>query len=253
MADERRVLCEVSGAVATLTINRPDKLNALDGATIRELAEAADRVAVDPAIRAVIVTGAGEKSFVAGADIAEMQAMTEAEALDFSERGQRCVATFERMSKASIAAVNGFALGGGTELALACDVIYASENARFGQPEVNLGVIPGFGGSQRLALRVGWGKANELMFSGDVITAPEALRIGLCEAVFPLAELRSRAMALAEKIAKKGPLAVAAVKRVRGQGLEAEARAFATLFGTADQKEGMTAFLAKRAAVFKGS
>ena len=249
---EQVIQREVAGAVATVTIHRPEKLNALDAATVRALHEALDAVAIDPAIRAVVVTGSGDKAFVAGADIAAMRGMSPAEALAFAEAGQRCLDLLERMPKATIAAVNGFALGGGCELALACDVVLASENARFGQPEVNLGVIPGFGGTQRLERRVGWGKANELLFTGDAVKADEALRLGLCEAVLPLADLRAAARAMADKIASKGPLAIAAVKRVRGQGLAAEAQAFAALFESADQREGMTAFLEKRAAKFQG-
>lgn len=246
------ILCDVAGAVATITINRPDKLNALDAATVRALHEALDRVAIDPSVRAVVLTGAGDKAFVAGADIAAMRGMTRAEAQAFADVGQGCFDLVERMPKPTIAAVNGFALGGGCELALACDVVLAADNARFGQPEVNLGVLPGFGGTQRLERRVGWGKANELLFTGDAVKADEALRIGLCEAVLPLAEVRPAARAMAEKIASKGPLAIAAIKRVRHKGLAAEAEAFAACFDTADQREGMTAFLEKRAAKFEG-
>jgi enoyl-CoA hydratase len=246
------ILCDVAGPVATITINRPEKLNALDAATVRALHEALDRVAIDPGVRAVVVTGAGDKAFVAGADIAAMRGMTRAEAQAFAEAGQGCFGLVERMPKPTIAAVNGFALGGGCELALACDVVLAADNARFGQPEVNLGVLPGFGGTQRLERRVGWGKANELLFTGDAVKADEALRIGLCEAVLPLAEVRGAARAMAEKIASKGPLAIAAIKRVRRKGLAAEAEAFAACFDTADQREGMTAFLEKRAAKFEG-
>jgi len=249
---EATIQCDVSGAVATVTVNRPEKLNALDAATVRALHEALDRVAIDPAVRAVIVTGAGDKAFVAGADIASMRGMTRAEAQAFAEAGQRCLDLLERMPKATIAAVNGFALGGGCEILLACDVVIASDRARMGQPEVNLGVIPGFGGTQRLERRVGWGKANELLFTGDAVKADEALRIGLCDTVVPAAELSATARQLADRIAGKGPLAIAAIKRVRGEGLAAEAAAFASLFDTADQKEGMGAFLEKRPAKFSG-
>ncbi len=252
MSDLTTITCDVAGPVATITVNRPEKLNALDAATIRALHEALDRVAIDPAVRAVVLTGAGDKAFVAGADIAAMRGMSGAEAQTFAEAGQRCLDLLERMPKATIAAVNGFALGGGCEIALACDVVVASENARFGQPEVNLGVIPGFGGTQRLERRVGWGKANELLFTGDAVKADEALRIGLCEAVAPLAEVRGLARTMAEKVAAKGPLAIAAIKRVRGKGLAAEAQAFAALFESADQREGMGAFLEKRPAKFEG-
>ena len=246
------ILTEVTGSVATVTINRPEKLNALDAPTVRALHAALDRVALDPAIRAVVVTGAGDKAFVAGADIAAMRNMSRAEAQAFAEAGQRCLDLLERMPKATIAAVNGFALGGGCEILLACDVALCSDRARIGQPEVNLGVIPGFGGTQRLARRVGWGKANELLFTGDAVKADEALRIGLCEAVLPAAELAGAADKLAERIASRGPLAIAAIKRVRGEGLAAEAQAFAALFDSADQREGMGAFVEKRVAKFEG-
>jgi enoyl-CoA hydratase len=208
------------------------------------------------------VTGAGGKAFVAGADIAEMVEMPPDKAQTFSERGGSLGTAIETSSKPWIAAVNGFALGGGCELALACDFIYATDNAKFGQPEVKLGVIPGFGGTQRLARRVGVAKAKELCMTGDTIDAAEALRIGLCDAVFPGGELMAKVKAVAARIAANGPLAVAEVKRLVHVGqsmtleasLAAEQKAFGQLFATADQREGMSAFLAKpkRTAAFKG-
>ena len=209
----------------------------------------------------MLVTGAGEKAFVAGADIAEMQDLTPPQAQAFAEMGGALGSSIETSAHAWIAAVNGFALGGGCELALACDFIYASETAKFGQPEVKLGVIPGFGGTQRLARRVGIGRARELCYTGDLIAADEAARIGLVNAVAPYAELMGKVRAVAEKIAQKGPLAVAQCKRVMLRGAdvplpvaaELEAQAFASLFGSADQREGMAAFLAKRKAAFTGS
>ena len=248
------------GAIATITIDRLKALNALDTKTVNELAMAATDLEMDGCVRVVILTGAGEKSFVAGADIAEMVHMSVREARHFAEMGGDLARAIETSDKPWIAAVNGFALGGGCELALACDFIYASRNARFGQPEVSLGVIPGFGGTQRLLRRVGIAKARELVFTGEIIGADEALRIGLADAVVELGELLPRARKTADTIAQKGPLAVAEAKRVMlvGQSMglpdacAVEAIAFATLFESADQKEGMRAFLDKRPAKFEG-
>jgi enoyl-CoA hydratase len=254
------VLVESDGPVTTLTLNRPDKLNALNAELLAELAAAVVDLGARPDVRCAIVTGAGEKAFAAGADIAAMSEMTPAEARRFAEVGHRVGAALEALAVPVIAAVNGFALGGGCELALACDFIYASDKARFAQPEVNLGVIPGFGGTQRLARRVGDARARELCMTGDMVSAEEALRLGIVNAVVPHAELLPRAREVAKKIATKGPLAIGAVKRVilRGADVplptanELEATAFASLFGSADQREGMRAFLEKRAAKFEG-
>ncbi len=254
------VLLEISGSIALLTINRPDKLNALNGDVVGELACQLAGLEKNLDVRVAIVTGAGEKAFVAGADIAAMSNLTTAEAKHFSEVGHDLAARMEMSRLPLIAAVNGFALGGGCELALACDFIYASDNAKFGQPEVSLGVIPGFGGTQRLARRIGVGRAREWCMTGDIYSAEEALRVGLVNAVVPRPELLERVKATASKIASKGPLAIAACKRVilRGQdqGLdvatELESQAFAQLFGTKDQREGMKAFLEKRTATFEG-
>jgi enoyl-CoA hydratase len=250
----------IEGAVATVTINRPKALNALNSHTVTELLEAATDLEVHPDVRVVILTGAGEKAFVAGADIAEMTEMRPREARNFAELGGALGDTIEGSSKPWIAAVNGFALGGGCELALACDFIYASKNASFGQPEVNLGVIPGFGGTQRMLRRIGIAKARELVYTGDRISAEDALRLGLVQAVFDPAELLAGARKTADKIAAKGPLAIAEAKRVMqtgqnmslGDAVAAEASAFGSLFDTADQKEGMAAFIGKRPAKFEG-
>ena len=252
------VLLATEGSLATVTINRPDKLNALNAEVLLSLLKIFHDL-LRTETRAVVVTGAGEKAFVAGADIAAMRAMTVAEAKALSDLGHRVGDLMESAPFAILAAVNGFALGGGCELSMACDLIYASEKAKFGQPEVNLGVIPGFGGTQRLSRRVGMGKARELVFTGDIIDATEAHRIGLCEAVFPAGELVEKVKAIATKIASKGPLAIMQAKRVmrRGDaglqaGNELEAQAFAMLFGTSDQKEGMGAFIEKRTPAFAG-
>jgi enoyl-CoA hydratase len=252
----------VDGAIAVLTISREAALNALSSHVISELTHAAGELEISQDVRCVIVTGAGDKAFVAGADIAEMQELTPMQAQAFAEMGGALGTAIETSEKAWIAAVNGFALGGGCELALACDFIYASEQAKFGQPEVKLGVIPGFGGTQRLPRRVGVAKAKELCMTGDVITAAEALRIGLADAVVPHGELMAKVRDLATRIAANGPLAVAECKRLIHQGqstsletaLALEQRAFGMLFSTQDQREGMSAFLAKpkRAAQFKG-
>ena len=252
-------LPEEGSFAATLTINRPDKLNALNREVLERMTDAIEKLRAHGKVRAVIVTGAGEKAFVAGADIAAMKPMNAVEARQFAELGHRLGDRMDGAPFAILAAVNGFALGGGTELAMACDLVYASDKAKFGQPEVNLGVIPGFGGTQRLARRVGVGKAREIVFTGDMIDANEAHRIGLCEAVFPAAELLDKVKAIANKIASKGPLAIAAAKASmrRGDALLSvanalEAESFGVLFGSNDQKEGMSAFLEKRAPKFEG-
>jgi enoyl-CoA hydratase len=250
----------VDGPLAIVTIDRESKLNALSSEVISELTHACATLEVSDEIRVVAVTGAGAKSFVAGADISEMQDLSPVQAQAFAEMGGALGHSIETSEKPWIAAVNGFAFGGGCELALACDFIYASDNAKFGQPEVKLGVIPGFGGTQRLSRRVGVAKAKELCMTGDQVNAAEALRIGLADAVFPQAELMASVKKLAERIAANGPLAVAEVKRLIHQGqsttlehaLALEQRSFGLLFATSDQREGMSAFLAKRTAQFKG-
>jgi len=263
MSDLEFVKVERDGRVATVTINRPDKLNALSTKVVRDLMMAFHQL-VFPSDGdrpwVVILTGAGEKAFVAGADIAEMSAMNAAEAKGFADAGHRLGALMESAPFAVISAVNGFALGGGTELALCGDFIYASEKARFGQPEVKLGVIPGFGGTQRLARRVGLGMARELVYTGRMIDAAEALRIGLANRVVAHGELMAKVREVANEIAARGPVAVAAAKRCMLRGYdqdlvnanELEAAEFAVLFGTEDQSEGMKAFLEKREPSFQG-
>ena len=248
------------GNVATLTIARPDRLNALSPELMAELSDAVAEVARRAKeLRCLVITGEG-KAFVAGADIAAMQSMTPGEASDFASRGHQLGSALEALPLPVIAAINGFALGGGCELALACDFAYASEKAKRGQPEVKLGVIPGFGGTQRLLRRVGVAVARELVYSGMMIDAQEALRIGLVNRVFAHDELLPKTYEAARTIAEMGPLAVAAAKRVIREGEmmplpqanALEVDAFAGCFTSADQKEGMAAFLAKRPAAFKG-
>jgi enoyl-CoA hydratase len=233
----------------------------LNAELLGELDAALAELSRDPGIACAILTGAGDKAFAAGADIAAMLDMSTEQARQFSELGHRICSRIERAPFPVIGAVNGFALGGGCELALACDFLYASDKAKLGQPEVNLGIIPGFGGTQRLARRVGIARARELCYTGDTIGAEEALRIGLVNAVVPHAELMSKVGEVAAKIAKKGRLAIAQCKRVlfSGEGVSLdsanalETQAFAMLFGTSDRREGMAAFLEKRAAKFTGA
>jgi enoyl-CoA hydratase len=254
------ILLEKDGAVAVVTINRPKALNALNAAVLNELDLVFTGLAADSAISVVILTGAGEKAFVAGADIAFMQKLTALEAREFALLGQAVFNRIENLPLPVIAAVNGFALGGGCELAMACDMRFAAENARFGQPEVGLGVPPGFAGTQRLPRLVGKGRAKELLFSGEMIDAQEAYRIGLVNRVCPAAGLMETVKALARKIASKGQVAVRLTKSAVNQGMEMdteramayEAEVFALAFATADQREGMTAFLEKRPPNFKG-
>jgi enoyl-CoA hydratase len=256
----QNLLVEGAGPVTVVTINRPQVLNALDDTTLRELTDAFIAFESDAAVRCVILTGAGEKAFVAGADIAAMAGLGADEGRAFAERGHRLAAVMESGRAPIIAAVNGFALGGGLELALACDFALGSSNARLGLPEVGLGVIPGFGGTQRLARRIGPGRARELIYTGNVIGADEGLRLGLLNAVTEPGAVLAAARTLAEKIASRAPLAVAAAKRAVREGadlplaqsLTLEAELFGALFGTADQKEGMRAFLDKRPPKFEG-
>ena len=254
------ILVEKRGAVAVITLNRPQVLNALNGAVLEELAAAVDAYGADEAVRAVVLTGAGPKAFAAGADIGELAKLSEAEGRAYAERGQRLFRRIETLGKPVIAAVNGFALGGGCELAMACTVRVASESAKLGQPEVKLGVIAGFGGTQRLPRLVGRGAALKLLLTGAVIPAAEALRIGLVDEVVPAAELMARAEALANEIAGVAPVAVRltleAVDRgldlTLDAGLEWEALLFGKSCATEDKAEGTAAFLAKRAAEWRG-
>lgn len=250
---------EESG-IALLTVNRPEKLNALSGAVIGELADAFGRVAADPAIRAAILTGTGEKAFVAGADIRELADLSPSEARAFALRGQTVFRQLETCGKPSVAAVNGFALGGGLELAMACTVRFASENAKMGQPEVKLGIIPGYGGTQRLPRLVGRGRALELLLAGDPIPAAEAYRIGLVNAVVPQAELLDYSRGWLGKVLANGPLALGLVLDAVDtglacgleEGLRFEAAAFGVAAATEDSREGTRAFLEKRRAAFTG-
>ncbi|MFZ5471785.1 MAG: enoyl-CoA hydratase-related protein [Myxococcota bacterium] len=254
------VKLEMEGAIATLTIDRPKALNALNSQTLREVEQALKEASSDAKLRALIVTGAGEKAFVAGADISEMAGYSPAQALEFSATGHRVLGALEALSIPTIAAVNGFALGGGCELALACDLLYVSEKAKLGLPEVSLGVIPGFGGTQRLTRRVGRARAKELIFTGDMLDAQKAKAIGLALEVLPPDRLLAHCKEVAGRIAQRGPLAVTQAKRVIDAGADIsqdsgnalERQAFALLFGSEDQKEGMKAFLEKRPAAFHG-
>jgi enoyl-CoA hydratase len=256
------ILDDGAAPVRTITINRPAVLNALDTRTLGELDACFAALAADPAgaLRCVILTGAGEKAFVAGADISAMERLGVVEARRFAELGRRLGERIESLPVPVIAAVNGFALGGGLELALACDFMIVSSSAKLGQPEVNVGVLPGFGGSQRLLRRIGIGRTRQLIYTGDPIGAEQAQAWGLCNEVTPPAELLPRARVLAERIASRAPLAVAAAKRAIRLGedlpldraLMLEQETFAALFASEDQKEGMRAFLEKRPAKWQG-
>jgi enoyl-CoA hydratase len=242
------------GAIAVLTVNRPNALNALNREVLEEMARVIRDVRHDSSIRVLIVTGAGDRAFVAGADITAMSKMSAAEGLDFSRLGHRVMESFEDLPIPVIAAVNGFALGGGLELALACDLILASEKARFGQPEINLGLIPGFGGTQRLPHRIGHNKARELIMTGEMFDAASALSWGLANQVLPPAELMEAAKRLAGKIAGKSAFALrqakaalrAAFTMEEDAGLRFEQEAFGVMFGSADRLEGTAAFVEKR-------
>lgn len=247
--------------IAIVTFNRPKVLNALNHATMVELSAAMDELGSDSNVRCIILTGAGEKAFVAGADINELRGLASAgAAADFAVWGQSVFFKIENLSKPVIAAINGYALGGGCELAMACDVRIAADSAKLGQPEINLGLIPGYGGTQRLPRLVGKGRAKWLIFTGDPITAQEALRIGLVDLIVPTAELMQVARELARKIASKAPLAVAWAKKSINVGSETdlvtacafEASQFGLVSGTEDRMEGTSAFLEKRPAQFKG-
>ncbi|HUW63787.1 MAG TPA: enoyl-CoA hydratase-related protein [Spirochaetia bacterium] len=258
--DYQNLVVEVDGPVAVVTINRPKVLNALDGPTVRELGRAMSQLGSDHAVRAVILTGSGDKAFVAGADISFMRGLTPLEAKEFARQGHAVFTSMENLPVPVIAAVNGFALGGGCELALACDIRVASENAQFGQPEVSLGIIAGFGGSQRLPRLVGPGLAKEILFTGDRYDAVRAREIGLVNYVVPREELLAFCRDLAGRIAQRGPAAVGLTKEAVNQGLQMdlasalglESDLFALSFATGDRLEGMDAFLQKRKPAFSG-
>ena len=248
------VLLEKKGNIAIATINRPKALNALNSQVLEDLNELVDLVNADEEIRALVLTGAGEKAFVAGADIGEMSTLTKAEGEAFGKKGNDVFRKLETMPIPTIAAVNGFALGGGCELSMSCDIRICADTAVFGQPEVGLGITPGFGGTQRLARLVSPGMAKQLVYTARNIKADEALRIGLVNAVYPAADLMAAAEKMAATIAANAPIAVRACKKAINEGLDVdmdaaiviEEKLFGSCFETADQKEGMGAFLEKR-------
>lgn len=254
------ILLEIQDGIAVLSVNRPKALNALNKDTLLEIMQAIQVVRDDDDVNVIIITGAGDKAFVAGADIAYMHSLSAMEARSFAALGQQVFRMVEALEKPVIAAVHGFALGGGCELAMCCDFRIASTKAKFGQPEVGLGIIPGFGGTQRLARLIGPGMAKELLYSADIIDANEALRVGLVNHVVEFEDMMEYVKGIAKRIASKGPLAVKLCKAAANEGAETdidrgmsiEADAFGLCFATADQKEGMGAFLEKRKAVFTG-
>lgn len=255
----QNLLVEVDDNIAVITVNRPEKLNALNNETIEELDKVFSQLNENEDVYVIILTGSGEKAFVAGADISELNNLDEQKAKMFSEKGQKVFTKIEKMEKPIIAAVNGYALGGGCEIALACNIRLASDNAVFGQPEVNLGIIPGFGGTQRLTRLINSGRAVEYILTGDIINAEEALRIGLVNKVYPQAELINKAKEMAKKICSKGQFAVRmAMKAINivdeisaAEGQNYETSVFALCCGTDDFKEGTSAFLEKRKPQFK--
>lgn len=260
MATYENLLLDLQDGILTITINRADKLNALNIDTIREIKNAIQQVYDDAQVKGAIITGAGPKAFVAGADITEIAELSEVTARSFAERGQEVFAMIERSNKPVIAAVNGFALGGGCELAMACHIRIASENARFGQPEVNLGIIPGYGGTQRLTQLIGKGKAMELMMTADMIPAQEAQQLGLVNHVVPQEQLLEKAHEMMLKIMSKAPLAIGlviecvnAVYNEDENGYQTEANAFARCCTSEDFVEGTSAFIEKRKANFTGN
>ena len=253
------ILFEEKNKIGFITINRPDKLNALNDTTVKELKECFTAIQNNNNVNVVVITGAGEKAFVAGADISELNKLDESTGKSFAENGQAVFSLIENLGKPVIAAVNGFALGGGCELALSCHIRIANEKAKFGQPEVNLGIIPGYGGTQRLTRLVGSGRAAELILTGDLIDANEALKIGLVNKIFTSEELIGKATEIAEKISSKGQVAVKKAllaviscdELSETEGLKYEAKLFGECCGSEDFKEGTTAFLEKRKPNFK--
>ena len=257
---EQEVLYEVADGVAVITINRPAKYNALNSSIVSTLKKLFKKAESDNAVRVIILTGAGEKAFAAGADIGEFQGRNSKTIRPLTEGGQEFCTYIESMSKPVIAAVNGFALGGGCEIAMSCDIRYASSNAKFGQPEINLGIIPGFGGTARLSRLVGLGIAKELVYGGEQIKCDEALRIGLVNKMFEsVEELRNGALQLAQKLAAKPGVALALAKQSLNnawemplnKNLKFEVDVFCKTFDTEDKDEGVSAFLGKREAKFK--
>ena len=254
------LLVDVKDGVATVTVNRPDKLNALNDQVVADLRAAVAALKADPAVKGVILTGAGPKAFVAGADIGNLAQLGVMDGREFALRGQAVLNALETMGKPVLAAVNGFALGGGCELAMACHIRIAGENAKFGQPEVKLGITPGYGGTQRLPRLVGKGRALHLLLSAEMIDAPEALRIGLVTKVVPADQLMAEAEKLMRTILANGPVAVAltidavhqGLEMTLAEGLQLEANLFGLVASTQDMREGLTAFLEKRPARFEG-
>lgn len=259
MADRENVLTAKDGGVATLTVNRPEKLNALNAATRRDIIGALRECEDDPTVRVVVLTGAGEKAFIAGADIKEFEGRTPVDQYQ-AMGGKTVFQVADAFSKPIIAAINGFCLGGGCELAMACDIRIAADKAKLGQPEVNLGIMPGAGGTQRLPRLVGLGTAYRLLYTGELIRADEALRIGLVDEVVPTAELSERVGKLAASIAEKSPVALrmikdavrASVRTPLDEGLRHERTLFGLLFSSEDKREGVDAFLNKRSPEFTG-
>ncbi len=253
------LLVESRDSIATVTVNRPDKLNALNDLVVGELLQAAQALRADAAVRGIILTGSGAKAFIAGADIGDLAKQGVLDGRQRALNGQRMLEAFEEMGKPVLAAVNGFALGGGCELAMACHIRIASENAKFGQPEVALGITPGYGGTQRLPRIVGKGNALYLLLTGEHVSAAEALRIGLVSKVVPADQLMAEAMKLMQAIVSKGPAALALTIEAVNRGLETtleeglriEADAFGLVASTQDMKEGLNAFLEKRKANFQ--
>jgi enoyl-CoA hydratase len=255
----RNLLIDIQGSAAIITFNRSEVLNAMNTEAVRELGVAMEKLEQNPQVRVIILTGAG-RAFIAGADISEISTKTPAQAREYSEIGQQVMHLMQNLKKPVIAAVNGFALGGGTEVVLSCDVSIASEQAKFGLPEATLGVIPGWGGTQRASRLIGIARAKELIFTGEIIDARRAFEIGLINRVVPHEQLMDVVMGLAKKIGECGPLALSVTKKVIAEGIEKslneactlETEAFSSLFTTNDQKEGMKAFLEKRKPRFTG-
>ncbi len=251
---------QIEGGIATLTLNRPKALNALNLAMVRELQQAVHQVRDDPTVRVVVITGAGDKAFAAGADITEFKGMSPVDAWVFTKQMQRVYLELEQLPKPVIAAVNGYALGGGCELMMACDIAYASDRAKIGQPEITLGIIPGAGGTQRLPRLIGKQRAKELVMTGDMIGAQEAWNLGLLNKVVPADQLIAEVRKLAEKLASKGAVALKAAKEAIEEGcdiglergLGIEGKLFSLCFATEDKAEGVNAFLEKRPPNFKG-
>jgi enoyl-CoA hydratase len=255
------IIFQIDSGIATIIFNRPKALNALNSALLDELSQALDEVAADENIRVLVLTGSGDKAFVAGADINQLAACNPLTAKDFAQKGHTIIGKLQKLPIAVIAAVNGFALGGGTEIAIACDFIYASENAKFGQPEINLGLIPGFGGTQRLPRLIGPNKAKEMIFTGKMISADEAAQMGLTNKVFPQDQLMAEVIKTAREIASKGKLSLRSAKQAINYGLNTdlatglhiEIESFGLCYCSSDAKEGTSAFLEKRKAAFKGT